>query len=164
MIEIEIQDDEVQAMLNRLLQKTDDLSDPMSSIANILFNAAEEAFLDEASPFGDPWAELSPVTVAIRTEMGKWPGKKLHLDNALVPSVAPQSGKDYAEVVVGAKHGATHQFGARKGQYGTTKRGAPIPWGDIPARPFLPINKQNELPDHLSEQIIDVLKNYLLDI
>ncbi|MGB0955835.1 MAG: phage virion morphogenesis protein [Panacagrimonas sp.] len=35
------------------------------------------------------------------------------------------------------------QFGARKGAFGTTRRGAPIPWGDIPARPFLGISDED---------------------
>lgn len=34
-------------------------------------------------------------------------------------------------------YAGTHQFGAAKGSFGTTESGRPIPWGDIPERPFL---------------------------
>ncbi|MGF1546442.1 MAG: phage virion morphogenesis protein [Thiotrichales bacterium] len=34
-------------------------------------------------------------------------------------------------------YGAAQQFGARKGAIGRNRRGAPIPRGDVPARPFL---------------------------
>ena len=30
-----------------------------------------------------------------------------------------------------------HQFVTEQGEFGLTSRGGPIPWGDIPARPFL---------------------------
>ena len=32
------------------------------------------------------------------------------------------------------------QFGARYGAFGTISRGGSIPWGNIPARPFLGIS------------------------
>jgi phage gpG-like protein len=42
----------------------------------------------------------------------------------------------------------THQFGARQGQYGryATRRrtSIPIPWGDVPARPFLGVSAEDE--------------------
>ena len=37
-------------------------------------------------------------------------------------------------------YAGAHQFGARRGACGTNKKGAPIPWGDIPARPFLGVS------------------------
>lgn len=37
----------------------------------------------------------------------------------------------------GLIYAGTHQFGAQKGSYGSTSKGQPIPFGDIPAREFL---------------------------
>ena len=37
----------------------------------------------------------------------------------------------------GRVYAGTHQFGAKRGAFGRTAKGGPIPWGDIPARPFL---------------------------
>jgi phage gpG-like protein len=41
-------------------------------------------------------------------------------------------------------YAAVQQFGAAKGAFGRTSRGAPIPWGNIPARPFLGISAEDE--------------------
>jgi len=51
------------------------------------------------------------------------------------------------------------QFGAKKGQFGKTRRGAPIPWGNIPARPFLGVSVSDRsdilaiLAEHLRKAI-----------
>ena len=37
-------------------------------------------------------------------------------------------------------YASVQQFGATRGKFGSTKRGAPIPWGTIPARPFLGVS------------------------
>ena len=39
-------------------------------------------------------------------------------------------------------YAATHQFGAERGEFGADRRGRPIPWGDIPARPFLGVGDE----------------------
>lgn len=52
-------------------------------------------------------------------------------------------------------YGGVHQFGARKGAFGSTKRGAPIPLGDIPARPFLGLSAQDRTGiDNLAARFI----------
>lgn len=78
---------------------------------------------------------------------GEWPplspnfprpgGKILQQSGILSGSIT--SRYDATEAVAGTAdiRAATHQFGARQGEYGTTSRGAPIPFGDIPAREFL---------------------------
>lgn len=45
------------------------------------------------------------------------------------------------EVGSSLQYAAVQQFGARRGQFGRTRRGAPIPWGDIPPRPFLGVSE-----------------------
>ena len=52
-------------------------------------------------------------------------------------------------------YAATHQFGATRGAFGTTSRGNPIPWGDIPARLFLGVNPETE------RSILDILRRHL---
>ncbi|KJR41707.1 phage virion morphogenesis protein, partial [Candidatus Magnetoovum chiemensis] len=55
-------------------------------------------------------------------------------------------------------YAATHQFGAKKGSFGKTKRNAPIPWGNIPARPLLP---SDDLPKDDMNDLTDILTEYL---
>ncbi len=61
-------------------------------------------------------------------------------------------------LVVGStmEYAAAQQFGMKAGYAGATKRGSPIPWGDIPARPFLGLSEQDrgmildQISDHLN--------------
>lgn len=66
-----------------------------------------------------------------------------------------QAGKDYVEVGSTRIYAGTHQFGARRGAYGATRRGAPIPWGDIPARPFLGVS------DGDKKTILEIIQKHL---
>jgi hypothetical protein len=51
----------------------------------------------------------------------------------------------------------SQQFGAKQGQFGRGKRNHPIPWGDIPARPFFP-DPARGLPEPLQQSITEVLR------
>lgn len=61
------------------------------------------------------------------------------------------------EVTIGTNevYGPTHQFGAAKGEY------APgVPWGDIPARPFLP-TEDGGLPQSWEQDILTIIRQHL---
>jgi|WetSurMetagenome_2_1015567.scaffolds.fasta_scaffold169383_1 phage gpG-like protein len=76
-------------------------------------------------------------------------------------------GGDLARQIIKTVHGntllvgstmiysAVQQFGLKQGKSGSTKRGSPIPWGDIPARPFLGISDQDRV------DILDAISDYL---
>lgn len=53
---------------------------------------------------------------------------------------------DSGRVVIGSSliYSAVQQFGAKAGSFGRTRRGALIPWGDIPARPFLGLSDKDK--------------------
>lgn len=71
--------------------------------------------------------------------MGKRPliGESKRLSKEIFYSVTGNG------VVIGTNliQAAVMQHGAKKGEFGKTKRGAPIPWGDIPSRAFLGISE-----------------------
>lgn len=55
------------------------------------------------------------------------------------------------------EYGAVHQFGEKKWATGkTTSRGVPIPWGDIPARPFIGLSDDDK--DYIVETIEEHIK------
>lgn len=59
------------------------------------------------------------------------------------------------------KYAATQQYGAKSGQFGVahyrSRNGTfPIPWGDIPARPFLGVNSQ------MRTDIADIIRSHLM--
>lgn len=141
MITIELDDAGVRAALGRLTGRLDDASPAMAEIAEVLLESTRGRFRTGTDPEGAPWAPRSPATLAAyaRARPPKRPGEKpLTLEGLLRgPSLAPFSGPREAGVGSSAIYAAVHQFGAARGAFGTTARGAPIPWGDIPARPFL---------------------------
>jgi|CEGF01.1.fsa_nt_gi phage virion morphogenesis protein len=144
-------------VLDGLLNRLDDLSAPMALIAAQMESAAERAFDEEADPAtGEPWAGLSDVTKARREKAGHWPGSILQVKGQLAASIESDYGKDFAQVGSNKVYAPVMFFGAEKGAIGKNKRGRPIPWGDIPARPFLGLNADDEA------DILDILETEIL--
>ena len=135
-------DKEVRQELVRLLRANADRRPAMRIIANHLQASAERSFELQANPAtGAAWAPLSKTTVARRRKIGKGPTPILEQSGDLQRSLTAEY--DNNSVIVGTNliYAATHQFGAKKGQF-AAKKGRPIPWGDIPARPFLGLRPQ----------------------
>ena len=70
-------------------------------------------------------------------------GSVLRLSNQLMNSITYSTTSRSVEVGTNRVYAATHQFGAKKGAFGKTKRGGPTPWGDIPARPFVMVQDED---------------------
>ena len=103
------------------------------------------------SPDGTPWARNSPVTIA-----RKGRDNPLYERGILQGSIRYQlSGARGVEVGTNLVYGAAHQFGMVKGYAGRTRRGAPIPWGNIPARPYLGLSADDET------EVVRILRDYL---
>lgn len=142
-IHVEFDDEEVTRALNRLLAKGRDMRPLMKDIGEHLLNTTRRRFEGggQGAPDGTPWAPLSEVTKKRKTRNV---GKILTLEGHLRGNLTYQAGRDSVEVGSPSIYAGTHQFGAAKGAFGTTSRGAPIPWGDIPARPFLGLSDEDE--------------------
>jgi phage virion morphogenesis protein len=144
----------VQKTLNDLLKRVENTEPAMQEIADVLADASERAFRDEADPeTGALWDPLSAVTLALRPRRAG--GKILQDSGIMAASIVTDYGRDFA--AIGTNHPAapTHFFGARQGEYGKTARGGPIPWGDIPARRFMGIGPTDE------EDILDIASRFL---
>lgn len=114
----------------------------MAAISQDLLGSVEDVMEAEGIP---GWAGLSAARIAQRTKMGKWPGKMLQVSSAgLASANQPSSGDDFAQVSNNKVYARPLHFGAAKGAFGTSKRGRPIPWGNIPARPFMVITDEAE--------------------
>jgi phage gpG-like protein len=66
-----------------------------------------------------------------------------------------RAGAGSVEVGSSMEYAAVQQFGAGRGDFGSTKRGAPIPWGDIPARPFLGLSETDK------SAVLDILHEHI---
>jgi phage virion morphogenesis protein len=159
---ITIDDAQVQAALTDLIRRVTNPGPALADIGRALGNLTEDAFQAEASPFGPAWPDLSDVTKKRRAAIGKWPGPMLQMTaGGLAASIT--HGADATSAWVGASkvYAAVHQFGQPKGASGRTRRGAPIPWGDIPARPFLPVDRAGTLAPAAQTEILAILTEYL---
>ena len=148
---------EAQAALDRLAAAGHDLTRPMREIGEALLSSARERFRGEVAPDGTPWA---PLTAATRRRKPRNQDRILTRDGYLRGGLTYRAGRDSVEVGSPSIYAGTHQFGAPRGAYGTTRRGGPIPWGDIPARPFLADAAGALAPDD-EAAIRDILRDHL---
>ena len=133
---------QVDRVSKRLHQILNNLADPrelLDEIGGYLVSSTHLRFEDTESPAGEPWAEWSEATQARRAG-----GVILTDTERLSDSITHQVGKDQVEIGTNVLYAGVHQLGAAKGAFGTDDHGRPIPWGDIPARPYLGLSGDDE--------------------
>ena len=156
---IRLDDRALRATMSNMIAAGEDFSAATIEIAELLQRIVEDAFAHEADPAtGSPWPALSETTEARRRKSGHvgiGGAKKLQVRRNLLKSILPDHDRSTAVVGTNVKYAATQHFGAAKGEFGRTKRGAPIPWGDIPPRPFFGISPTHE------RAIADIVANHV---
>lgn len=155
---VEIQDAQLRAALQALAGRVRNAQPAMEDIARALRNHTEDAFDNERSPFGAAWEELAESTIERREKERHWPGPILQITGQLAGSISSAAGADWASVGVGKAvgdkgYGAIHQFGGLSSM-------APGP-AAIPARPFLPVDRDGNLPETVRAEILAILAGYL---
>ncbi len=151
-VNITLDDTRVRNAFNRLLQAGDDLSPAMRAIGEHILNITRERFNDQQDPDGKPWAPLSEATLARKR---KNTDKILTERGYLRGNLTYRADRNSVEVGSPNIYAGVHQFGAKKGAFGKTSRGGPIPWGDIPARPFLGIDTKDQ------PAVEDIIRNFI---
>lgn len=142
----------VQALLRRLQARTGDLRRPMRSIGEVVVSQVLDAFEQQQAPDGTPWEPSKRA----ETEGGMTLQDHGHLKNHM----HSDPHRDRVEIGSPEVYAGTHQYGALAGDFGSTASGRPLPFGDIPARPFLPGDGELDwdeikgtLLDHLLEAV-----------
>ena len=150
-ITISFDNTQIATLLNQLEQAGQNLEPVMKNIGEILLNSSRQRFQTSTAPDGEKWTVNSPVTLANKRDNRPLIGETKSLSTQIHYEATQE------HVIVGSlmEYAGTQQFGASKGQYGTTKHGVSVPWGDIPARPFLGISTEDE------SDIIALLSDYL---
>lgn len=154
MITIRLDEGEVTARLADASRRLTDMSDLMADIADGLSLSTRKRFASGTDPEGNAWVPRSQATLDRYASMKppRRPGPHpLTVSTGLMRSIHPFSGPDHAGVGSSQIYAAAMQFGAAQGQFGAAigkdKRGRdyfhPIPWGNIPARPFLGLSAQD---------------------
>jgi phage virion morphogenesis protein len=142
---VQVFDFGVDKALSGLLQRLDDPSDTLDAIANALVENVRQTFNDSEDPYGVPWAPLNPLFRE---------GQPLRDTDVLMNSIDKDVGADFIAFGTNVEYAPPHQYGAEQGEFGRNSRGAPIPWGDVPARPFLPTEG---LPEDWADDILETI-------
>lgn len=152
MFTVELDHQRVQATLRKIEWAVGELAPLMRGIAAELASQTEENFGEEGRP---EWDDLSDVTKARREKSGNWPGQMLQVSSAgLAASITTQATDSSALVGSNKPYAAMMQFGGTKSDF-------PHLWGDIPDRPFLPMDAEGELQPEAEEAILDLAMNHL---
>ncbi len=149
MFSLELHDEELRAALDRLETGLSDMSEVMNDIGEPWAESHQQRIEKSmGAPDGTAWAAKSPFT------RSKDP-RPLYNTGDMVSRIHHIYGPDFVSVVATGLQVRTLHFGAAKGAFGQTKTGLPIPFGDIPARPFMGLSptNQSDIADALSEWI-----------
>lgn len=163
-VSITLDDREVRDGLTELVARLGDARPALAAIGQLLVTETDLAFRGQRDPWGTAWAPLSAVTLKRRRKgPGSGPKASILRDTGrLAGSINYQADADSVAVGSDVIYAATHQFGAKQGAFGRARRGSPIPWGDIPARAFLPISESGvDLPAGVRDDILDLLARHL---
>ena len=148
MAEITLSIEELQEKLSKASAALADKTPLLRRIANTLQNVTEESFDKQASPFGEKWKPNAPKTLQ------KKRGNKILIQSGLLSqSFTQKVTGSSAQVGTNKEYAAIHQFGGKAG------RGKKV---NIPARPFMPIKANGEIPkdfgERLEQEVVDYLK------
>lgn len=147
MITVELNSEALHATLRRIEWAVGDLTPLMRSIAAELASQTEENFDSEGRP---DWADLSTTTTERRAKSGNWPGQILQISaGGLAASITSHSDDSSALVGSNKPYAAMMQFGGDKADF-------PHLWGDIPGRPFLPMDTEGQLQPEAEEAILEL--------
>lgn len=132
----------------------------LASVAQLVEMQSKERFDTQTDPDGNRWKEISAVTAAYYRKKFITHRSLLHVSGLLRESIESQVNSWQAVIGATRIYAATHQYGAEKGQFGRTKRNAPIPWGRIPPRPYLGLNDENvsEISRCVDEYLAEKIK------
>jgi len=155
MITVEINDAKVRALLTKLARRGANPRPILLAIGEELTDSTLKRFESSTAPDGSRWAPNSPVTLARKKGAKPLIGEGKALSTRINYRVTDNA------VMIGSpmKYAAVQQFGAKMGEFGRyyqlfrlkygekdfrryagMKTGHPIPWGNIPARPFLGVS------------------------
>ena len=177
LIEIET-DDRIGPYLEQTLARLGRLQPAMSAIGEIVRTSIVRSFEREGRPV--TWRKLSAVTEKLRKTSHPIL-RRQGFAGGLMGSINVRATDDSVTIGTNKAYAAVHQFGAKKGAFGTVeaqvkehvrrlKRGKKtrrvtvkahtrkmtLPWGDIPARPFMAVQPEDW------EEMLAALSDYIL--
>lgn len=142
--------DRLQLVANRLV----DTSPLAAAIASTFATVTDDNFDHGGRP---EWAGRSAVTLKIYERKGITYSGVLQASGNLRARVVTSHTPNEAIISNNMPYAAAMHFGIKQGESGKTTRGAPIPFGDIPARPYMPMDTDGNMqPEAEREVFMDV--------
>lgn len=153
----------LQALLRRMQENAGNLRPALAEIGIEFAERVRGQFSQGKSPYGERWAALSTVTQ--KRNNGRRAGGQPLMDTGRLRSSIGASVKGGDAVSIGTNliYAGLHQNGARQGQFGRTRRNSPIPWGNVPARPYMPIQDgRTVLPLDWSAAAEEIVSSHII--
>lgn len=170
-ITIDIADAEAKAAIGHMLGLLQNPTQALDDIGEYLILSTKGRFNSGTAPDGTKWKDNSPLTLSRKKDKRPLHGESGRLGREILKFV------DQAEVEVGSNliYAGVQQFGAKMGEFGRysqlsrrtrfaegdwrrkagTVKGFPIPWGDIPPRPFLGLSADD------ARVILDIVQEHI---
>lgn len=132
--------------IRRAIDQLEDLTPLFQDVAEYMTEATRQRFISGTAPDGSKWPAKKQSTLDRYKRLGYGnlnrvligPGKRLSRE---IVSEATRGGAVIGSALI---YSGVMQDGARRGAFGTNSRGRPIPWGNIPARVWLGISRDEE--------------------
>ena len=150
-------------LLQRMQQNAGNLRPALAEVGVEFAERIRSQFSQGKSPYGERWAALSAVTQS--RNKGRRAGGQPLMDTGRLRSSISASVEGSSSVSIGTNlvYAGLHQNGARQGQFGRTRRNSPIPWGNVPARPYMPIqNGRTVLPLDWSNAAEEIVSSHII--
>lgn len=168
MYTLEFNDSELTSLLDGLGRGLEDLSPLMQEIGEYMVRTTKQLFVEGTTPEGVPWAPkaLSTIDAYTKRRDRADPRPLFGPSGVLSSGISYVAGRDSVEWGSSRIYAAVMQFGADQGEFGAfmgkDKLGRDhfhhIPWGDIPARPFLGVSDSDR------EGILAIVAEYIEDL
>ena len=175
-LDVELKDQAVMRLLEKVRNRLGHMLPAMKIIGEIVRTSVVRNFEVGGRPIR--WAPLSKTTLDRRK--GTRIFRRQGFAGGLLGSVYARAENDEVRIGTNKPYGVVQQLGAKKGSFGTftvnvkehmrqlktgkqyqvkahTRR-VKLPWGDIPARPFLMVQEQDwgEIREELTEYLLKI--------
>ncbi|MDE2595961.1 MAG: phage virion morphogenesis protein [Sphingomonadales bacterium] len=146
MLKTEFKADKAMEAIRRAAERLEDMTPLFEEVQEYMVAQTRQRFIDGKSPQGVAWAAKTANTLARYKARGYGnltrpligPGKRLSRE---IIGQATRSGAVIGSALI---YSRVMQEGAEAGQFGSTRTGRPLPFGRIPARPWLGISPADE--------------------
>jgi phage gpG-like protein len=175
--ELEYDDRELREALGALARAGANPRRTLVAAGEFLVETTKQRFETGRGPDDRAWAANSPLT--LDRFLGRFKGSfrkdgglsdrgaqraaskrpLIGESKALSTTISYRVTGELLEVGSPMEYAAVQQFGAAQGAFGRSRRNTPLPWGDIPARPFLGLSSTDRrgllriFNDELSAQL-----------